>query len=306
MLPRLGHRSRSAAGLLGFTALSLLFLHWYAGIANVLYPSPSHAAERVGKTPGSSDEAKIPPADAPTLKPPPKDNRIVMARLMEQDVDWVTEELPEYVTHSQVLNATRLTMECRWSSAIYTVDDPNAALKTPKNKGNEAMVYLTYLIDNYDNLPQVSAFLHPHRDGYPRAWHTDAENYSNVISIRTLRLDTVLNRGYVNLRCNWIPGCPDEIQPFRTTDAHRSAEHEFQSAWKYMFGNSSSSPDVPDVVGAACCAQFAVSKKQILERQKSEYETYRNWLLDTPLDDAVSGRIFEYLWHIIFGAPAVL
>lgn len=168
------------------------------------------------------------------------------------------------------------------------------------------MVYLSYLIDYYDELPPVSVFVHAHKDGYPKAWHTDADDYSNVNSISKLRLDTVLARGYVNLRCNWIPGCPDEIQPFRTTDAHRTAEHEFITVWKELFGNFSTSPEVPEVIGAACCAQFAVSRKQVHARSKGEYERYRNWLLNTPLDNPTSGRIFEYLWHIIFGAPAVL
>lgn len=40
--------------------------------------------------------------------------------------------------------------------AVYTVDDPLSQHHVPKNKGNEAMVYLTYLIDNYDNLSEVT------------------------------------------------------------------------------------------------------------------------------------------------------
>jgi len=29
------------------------------------------------------------------------------------------------------------------------------------------------------------------------------------------------------------------------------------------------------------------------------------WLLDTPLNDFTSGRVFEYLWHVIFGREPV-
>ena len=59
------------------------------------------------------------------------------------------------------------------------------------------------------------------------------------------------------------------------------------------------------MVGVACCSQFAVSKEQVLKRPKSDYETYLKWLMDTEEDDGVSGRVFEYLWHIIFGKEAV-
>lgn len=64
-------------------------------------------------------------------------------------------------------------------------------------------------------------------------------------------------------------------------------------------------PPFPGEIGAPCCAQFAVSKTQVLKRKKEEYERYRQWILDTELSDAKSGRTMEYLWHVIFGKEAV-
>lgn len=58
--------------------------------------------------------------------------------------------------------------------------------------------------------------------------------------------------------------------------------------------------EVPDVVGASCCAQFAVSRDKVLERPRSDYVRFRKWLIDTELDDAISGRVFEYSWHSMF------
>ena len=69
-----------------------------------------------------------------------------------------------------------------------------------------------------------------------------------------------------------------------------------------MFGNS----NVPSVVRVACYSQFAVPKRQVLTRPKDLYERALKWLMDTRLDDAVSGRVLEYLWHIIFGQDPVL
>lgn len=168
------------------------------------------------------------------------------------------------------------------------------------NKGREAMTYLTYIIDHYYTLPELLVFIHSHRDGYPKAWHTDVQDYSNVNSVRSLKLDFVRQNGYANLRCNWVPGCPDEMQPFRHED-HRTAEHELEEVWRSMFNNT----NIPEKIGAACCAQFAVSREQVLARPRTDYQRFRQWLLDTELDDEVSGRIFEYLWHIIFGRDPV-
>jgi len=72
-------------------------------------------------------------------------------------------------------------------------------------------------------------------------------------------------------------------------------------AWRALFGND----HVPTVIATPCCAQFAVSREQVLKRSKEEYERFLKWLLDTPLDDFTSGRVFEYLWHVIFGKEPV-
>lgn len=54
---------------------------------------------------------------------------------------------------------------------------------------------------------------------------------------------------------------------------------------------------VPQEIGVSCCAQFSVTREKVLERPKSDYEHYRQWLLRTPLKDALSGRVMEYSWH---------
>ena len=74
-------------------------------------------------------------------------------------------------------------------------------------------------------------------------------------------------------------------------------------AWREIFGASRA---VPEEVGTACCAQFAVTGARIRRRPRSDYVGFRRWLLKTPLEDGVSGRVFEYLWHIIFADQEVL
>ncbi|GFF22290.1 hypothetical protein IFM46972_00232 [Aspergillus udagawae] len=235
------------------------------------------------------------------------DKVIVMAKLEEEHTEWVEEELPD------------------WQRAIYTVNPSKATtadnkkLTTPLNKGHESMAYLTYLIDHYDALPSTIAFLHSHRAGFFLAWHVDAPLHDNVAAMRALQLDFVQRNGYVNLRCNWNPGCKA---------AHRINRHITDQVWAEIFDGTSTPPlnattspasaemaadaapqqkflAKPKEVGAACCAQFAVSREQVLQRPRDDYIRFRQWVIDTDKDDASSGRVMEFLWHVIFGQEAV-
>ena len=53
------------------------------------------------------------------------------------------------------------------ATLLVKVDDPAATAgavhKTPANKGNEAMAYLSFIIDYYKRLPASMVFLHGHR-----------------------------------------------------------------------------------------------------------------------------------------------
>ncbi|KAG9568624.1 hypothetical protein KCU71_g1482, partial [Aureobasidium melanogenum] len=216
---------------------------------------------------------------------PPNDKAVVMGALSTDDVAWPTTKLHE------------------WDAFVYTVDNDTAMpFHTDRNKGKEANAYLTYIIQNYDSLHETVAFVHSHEFGWLKGWHTDAKKHSNVESLNSLNVGFVQRNGYANLRCLPNPGCPDEMQPFREPkDESKTTEAVFAAAWREIFDND----DVPEVVGVACCAQFAVSKQQILQRTKEEYLRMHAWLMSTELDDQTSGRVFEYLWHIIFGQEAV-
>lgn len=224
------------------------------------------------------------------------DRVIVMARTPEDDTRWIHEELQD------------------WQSALYDIDietphnqstlDPltDNTLRTLRNKGREANAYLAYIVQHYDNLPSTIAFLHPHKDGYPGAWHTDNNEHSNVVSLRNLNINFVQSNGYANLRCINDPGCPQEVMPFRDPpEAHRVAEVAMPDAWLALFNDT----DVPQILATPCCAQFAVSSKQVRERSLDEYKMYYTWLMETLLPDDTSGRVLEYLWHVFFGQEPV-
>ncbi|GAB7353132.1 hypothetical protein MBLNU459_g3670t1 [Dothideomycetes sp. NU459] len=261
-----------------------------AAPTSVVYKINTNAAQslvgsssRVAMTDATSHTSTAASITAASESPLP-DKIVVMGQMRDEDTLWVAEKLPD------------------WQHAVYIVDDPSATRHTAANKGKEANAYLTYLVDNYDSLPATVAFLHSHEKGWPRAWHTDAVDYSNVRALRALNVDFVQRNGYANLRCIATPGCPDEVLPFREpADEGRVVETNYARVWQAVFNNT----DVPRAVGAACCAQFAVSREQVRKRPREQYVTLHRYLMETELDDETIGRVYEYMWHIIFGQEAV-
>lgn len=122
--------------------------------------------------------------------------------------------------------------------------------------------------------------------------------------LQNLQLPYIISQGYANLRCVWHLGCPAEINlkvSREEIDPSKTTEIAYPQAFQELFPEE----PPPSVVGVACCAQFAVTRDGIRSRTVKEYQRYQQWLLDTPLDSDISGRLFEYSWHMIFGKPAV-
>jgi hypothetical protein len=209
---------------------------------------------------------------------------IVIASTRDEDTSWIQRELPGVET------------------AIYVVDDPNAHYKVPKNKGHESMVYLTYMIDHYDKLPDVMVFLHAHQT----AWHNnDLLGSDAARMIKSLSSPYVLRHGYVNARCHWDPGCPDWMHPFdpsNRTDISKPEERELAAAFAEIFPGR----PIPETMATPCCAQFALSKEAVRRVPLDELQRYRDWILKTPLHDVISGRVWEYLWHYVFANSPVV
>ncbi len=184
-----------------------------------------------------------------------------------------------------------------WTVFNYVTDAPTSAqLSVPVNKGNEAMVYLTYIIDNYHSLPDVVFFHHSHRKG----WHQELDSLSEV---QHLRPSYVTKKGYVSTRC--LPGC-ENIIPLATYSVDPSAYvgvgRDVQLASLLdEFMDRRRGEMVPTKLAAPCCSQFAVSRETIQGRSLVWWKRLRQWLLDTPLDNMTSGRLLEYTWHVWFG-----
>lgn len=70
-------------------------------------------------------------------------------------------------------------------SIIYRKNIPR---ETPPNKGNEASSYLEYIIENYENLPDVSIFVHGHRND----WHHKENMDDKICNLK-------FNHSYYNI-----------------------------------------------------------------------------------------------------------
>jgi hypothetical protein len=120
--------------------------------------------------------------------------------------------------------------------------------------------------------------------------------------LKGLQLPYLISQGYANLRCVWALGCPSElILNGAEIDKSRTTNIAYAQAFQQLFPGE----ELPSIIAVPCCAQFSVTRSTILQRPVEDYQHYRQWLLETPLEDHISGRIFEYSWHFIFGKPYI-
>lgn len=205
---------------------------------------------------------------------------VVIPRTRNEDTRWIKQELPDV------------------DFSIYVADDALAPHHPPKNKGHEVMIYLSFIIENYDRLPDVVLFMHAHR------WtHHNNEllDFDAAQMIRRLSSAHVVREGYVNLRCHWDPGCPDWLHANSTAESMgKQEEAVLAQCWRELFP----ADPMPAALSQPCCAQFAVARHRIRQIPRARFTYYRDWILRTPLSDYISGRIWEYSWQYLFtGQP---
>jgi hypothetical protein len=229
------------------------------------------------------------------------------------------------------------TLSDRYQLCVYTADaqedSTSMNLQVPANRGHEAMAFLTFIIDNYDTIPEAGAvFVH----GSRFSWHNDSPDYDNLALLRSLNISAALAPvGYHNLRCDWSASTCDQssappqgslensfravLQPY---DPRVISDSALPRSLAILFGGDVEDAAETvflgrgDAVRSQCCAQFVVARENIWRHTPEEYIALRQWLLDgtsqhdlkqqtlnknaAPHDDRVAGRILSYLWHILF------
>ena len=145
------------------------------------------------------------------------------------------------------------------------------------NKGMDSIMYLTYIINNYKNLPDQILFVHHHRDDWSQPFslpfiinnlNWDCEKYFNIG-----------NRNYYD-------------DPYNLEKWVYIKLNEF---W-YLFNDYI---PFPEKIMYYAGTQFKVDKDLILQYPIDFYEKLKEWVINTNCPDYISGRVFEYTWHYI-------
>ena len=269
------------------------------------------------KPAGAAGAAGVVQSHGPKLPGEPYSRTLVIGRTSSENVSWITTDLLSSLANDDTDDTLSL--------AIYVADDPTAPLHPPRNKGHEVMIYLTYIIDHYDSLPDIVLFMHAHRWSYH---NNELQDMDAMQMIRGLNHARVVREGYMNLRCRWDPGCPEHLHPLSPEPDYHRLQAVVAQQWPLIFSSSSppyfplpnnhnknnndshdpsvsvqggnSTMTIPETLAQPCCAQFALSRQRILSIPRSSFIAYREWLLHTPLTDYYSGRIWEYLWQYLF------
>ncbi|TVY55608.1 hypothetical protein LCER1_G003210 [Lachnellula cervina] len=269
-------RAVSVAFILVAGFLSLRFFS--SGVHETPYLSSLTAGETSTSTNTSAPEP-----------PPNLSVNLVLASTKKDDIAWA---------HNVSISRADLKL------IPYVADDPNAPYHPPKNKGNEAMIILTYLYEFYDDLPDISIFTH----STDFAWHNE-ELFDRRISpaLDVLDLDEVVRRQYVNLKVSGHNGCPAWINTAITSISSPgySPYREEEPYMKEIFQENFPGDDVPPIFASACCSQFAVTKEMIRAKPREQYLRHREWLLNQQYPNNISGRLWEHLWAYIFLGRAV-
>lgn len=132
--------------LLALTGLMALGLYTFSLFPTQIY-SRAHTGYIIKNVPQNLPQ--VPVEELPPTK------ALVVASVEADDTSWIHTHLPD------------------WQVNRYVVNSESTQFQVPKNKGREAMVYLTYMIESYNNLPDIVVFMHSQR----YQWHNDDPLY---------------------------------------------------------------------------------------------------------------------------------
>lgn len=205
---------------------------------------------------------------------------LVIASIASDNVSW-TNELYDRIPNLKVFH--------------YVGDDPAAEFHPSVPKGREALMYFTYLHDEYEALADINIFIHA--EEHP--WHLDgALQQSMLFALSRLDLEQVTQLQYFNLYTSLKGGRPEGYNTTKMVQQTDVAEEPYiAEALRANFGDDIV---VPDIFVGPCCSQFAVSKAAIMSRSSDQYRHSIEWLSETDWPDQLTGRVWEHMWPWLF------
>jgi hypothetical protein len=169
-----------------------------------------------------------------------------------------------------------------FKTLIYEKENPLNKYNVEKNKGNEASVYLKYIIDHYDNLSEYTIFLHCH----DISWHHEG----SIINI--INNNKNIHHTYTNLN-NFLLGNMEDLDK-----SNNDIGIYFRTFIRPAVGPNLLYPNFTK--GVKGSAQFIVHKNNILNHSKLFYQNIYEWLMETPIDNYWNGRFLEWTWDLFW------
>lgn len=160
------------------------------------------------------------------------------------------------------------------SVEVYSTGDPTQKNYITPNKGMDANMYLKYIINNYDNLPERILFCHHHKTDW-------TQDFDLPYIINNLNWELA---DFVNIGARKNYGDVFVIDP-RTKQWLKDVWFLFERYIPY-----------PSELFYIAGTQFMCSKDLILQYPKSYWQSLYSWLMLTEMPCWLSGRIFEWGW----------
>ena len=174
---------------------------------------------------------------------------------------------------------------------VYTRSSDKLALHNfHVNKGREAVAYLRYIVDYYENLPSLIAFVHGHRKS---GHQTDPSDI--VVALRAVRWNKYAYMPLTSSRT---------VSFFRQNDSNGVIATNFE-LWRDVL-QEELGPSPPNGIDTHCCATFIVRREAILAHSRTFYSRILEYMLASPRSDLATGQTLEFTWHIIFGEKPAL
>jgi len=166
---------------------------------------------------------------------------------------------------------------------VYDKENPNNPYNIPVNKGDEASVYLKYIVDHYHNLPDYTFFMHDEE----YAWHHSGsiiDKYNEAVSSNELYYN-------INDGCIWKDNLP-------TREFYIKILIWYSEYIEKYIPISKVPNNIDFLSGYRGSAQFLVHRDLILNFPIEFYEKIYNWVIST--DNNSRGYFLEYTWHIFW------
>eukprot|EP00995_Heteronema_vittatum_P004661 NODE_1725_length_901_cov_318.781690_g1201_i0.p1 GENE.NODE_1725_length_901_cov_318.781690_g1201_i0~~NODE_1725_length_901_cov_318.781690_g1201_i0.p1 ORF type:complete len:183 (+),score=48.73 NODE_1725_length_901_cov_318.781690_g1201_i0:301-849(+) len=165
----------------------------------------------------------------------------------------------------------------------------------PGHNGYEAAVYLRFILECWDSLPESTAFLHAHRS----SWHS-----SDIVTLlRHLRWDRRAPYVSLNLHMGQMTQkAADQAMVFYGRLTQNEVGGLFLTrVWRQLF-QQELGPYQP--IARHICAQHVVTREAIRSRSRAFYMRLYMFLMRGIMGSYHSARLLENTWNWIFGGQA--